>query len=598
MKPEFMRLRRALATAFVAILAATGLAIVAPLSASAHDSSLSPSASCTADGTYTVVYTGSTSNVPDSGKGHTATLTLTASAPASSSVSLSTSTVVGNTAYTITQKNIPGNAKSASIGVHLAWGDRAKADPTGRIALAGTCAPPPPAPGATLVPAAVCDTGSGTYTVDYTGTPSHAEGKSATLVTAITAGGGTVTAPGSVVGNAPFTISQKGIAGSATSAGLTATLSWADAKASPSSTIPLAGTCTKTKTPEVSVSAGVCTPTSGGPVGTVTVTLGTLVSGTEYTVQLFSGTTALATKTIDGTATGTSFAGLAPGTYHVVLSGGSTGSVTSNEATIGACIPNTPTISVTPTVCIDGTDGPDVRADAVAARSAVAATGAGEVEVTLSGLSPYTDYTIGLVAKGTTTPLLDSVSRGTADGGSTFSHSFTGVVPGDYQVVATGARAAVTSEAITMSFCPPTLALDPAITVNPTQCQQTGDTAGALSYDASDLNPAVNYRITLTQKSGAAVSGFTPVTVPSGKTEFSGTFTTVPPGTYIVTVESTDADSAASAQSDPIALSACDLTTLAFTGAGAYGPLGAVAALLLTLGGAIVLGRLRRRATL
>jgi hypothetical protein len=478
MKPEFMRLRRAFATAAVVALAATGIAILAPMSASAHDSSLKATSACAPNGTYTVTYTGTTTNVPGSGAGHTANLSVTAHSAGTTSTS--DTTVVGNATYFITQSGIPGTAKSASVSAHLAWGDGASANPSGSTTLAGTCAPP-------------------------------------TLVTP----------------------------------------------------------------PTASVSTTACVATAGGNVGDVHVTLAHLVNGTNYTVTLFKNGAAAGTKTISNSATSASFTGQAPGVYHVTVSGGSTGTITSNDSTLGACVAGTPKITVTPSVCVPS-----------------GMTGTGDLSVDLTGLTPFTDYTIDVVADGTTTPAVATSSTGTASGAKTYSHTFTGVAPGDYRVIVKGGPSIVTSDAASIGFCPPTLPLDPTLTVTPTQCEQTGDAAGEIDYVADDLNPAVHYHVTLTDSTGSAVTGFPAVTVPFGNTDFVSSFTGVPGGSFVVTVESTDAASSAHTESTPTAIGACDLKTLAFTGPGVFGPLGAVSALLLVLGGAIVLGRLRRRAAL
>ena len=68
-------LKKVLASVSALALALGMIALVAG-PASAHTGTLSVSAVCQNDGTYLVTYSGSTSNVPGSGPGHTATLTV------------------------------------------------------------------------------------------------------------------------------------------------------------------------------------------------------------------------------------------------------------------------------------------------------------------------------------------------------------------------------------------------------------------------------------------------------------------------------------------------------------------------------------------
>jgi hypothetical protein len=55
-------------------LAATAGLVTMAAPASAHTGTINGAATCGSDGTYTVIWSGVTSNVPASGSGHTATL--------------------------------------------------------------------------------------------------------------------------------------------------------------------------------------------------------------------------------------------------------------------------------------------------------------------------------------------------------------------------------------------------------------------------------------------------------------------------------------------------------------------------------------------
>ena len=72
-----------------------------------------------------------------------ATLTVGEIKPAGTTIAGAPATVTGNTTYGFTQ-TVPGTAKSAAATAFLVWGDGAKSDPIGTIALGGDCTPPAP----------------------------------------------------------------------------------------------------------------------------------------------------------------------------------------------------------------------------------------------------------------------------------------------------------------------------------------------------------------------------------------------------------------------------------------------------------------------
>jgi len=106
--------------------------------ASAHTGTLTVSAVCQNDGTYLVTYSGSTTNVPASGSGHTATLTVGEIQPVGATPVGAPSTVVGNTTYGWTEV-VPGSTTYVQSTAFLVWGDGAQSDPQGKKNLDGTC---------------------------------------------------------------------------------------------------------------------------------------------------------------------------------------------------------------------------------------------------------------------------------------------------------------------------------------------------------------------------------------------------------------------------------------------------------------------------
>ncbi len=193
------KLRRSwVAVATVALAASVGVVGFAT-PAGAHSGSISGVATCGSDGTYTIVWSGATTNVPTSGNGHTASLTVETSTsnpntfpyqPASSTVTPLTQTVVGNTTYSFTQTNIPGSTTHAEVTPYLHWGDGATSDPLGSLTLAGNCTQQVAVPAGPTASTPTCDTagsltvtppgehvtvtggktgdGPGTYTITYT----------------------------------------------------------------------------------------------------------------------------------------------------------------------------------------------------------------------------------------------------------------------------------------------------------------------------------------------------------------------------------------------------------------------------------------------
>lgn len=130
-------LKKILAGVSAMALALGMIALVAG-PASAHTGSLSVSAVCQNDGTYLVTYSGSTTNVPASGPGHTATLTVGEIQPVGAIPVGAPATVVGNTTYGWTEV-VPGSTTYVQSTAFLVWGDNVTSDPQGKKGLDGTC---------------------------------------------------------------------------------------------------------------------------------------------------------------------------------------------------------------------------------------------------------------------------------------------------------------------------------------------------------------------------------------------------------------------------------------------------------------------------
>lgn len=128
-------------------LTTAGLLALSELDASAHSAGLSGTATCTSDGTFTIHWTGTTSNVP---AGDTALVTTTTHSPAGSSVPGTIATALAaNAGYSFDQTGVPGDAGTASVSVHLKWTDTFAADSSNQVGGLTGCtpsAPPPPPP--------------------------------------------------------------------------------------------------------------------------------------------------------------------------------------------------------------------------------------------------------------------------------------------------------------------------------------------------------------------------------------------------------------------------------------------------------------------
>lgn len=137
----------------------------------------------------------------------------------------------------------------------------------------------------------------------------------------------------------------------------------------------------------------------------------------------------------------------------------------------------------------------------------------------------------------------------------------------------------------------------PSIELQTDQCSAAGSGLGTLAARMSDLDDTKNYFVRIVDSAGATVAGGEDQTltgVTSASVQFPGI---VNAGTYTAQLLIDPGKQLTATSASATTTGAC-LPTLAMTGPGVLIPLGSVAALLLTLGGAVVTGRLRRRMAL
>ncbi len=134
--PKLSALVAALTVAVVGIIGFT------PVSAGASDATITGSASCASDGTYSVTWSVTTSGVP---AGQSATVSQVGVSPYTP-VSGLPATVSGDASVSFVQSDIPASDSQASEDVLVTWGDTSVSPPTGYATLAGTCNPSPPPP--------------------------------------------------------------------------------------------------------------------------------------------------------------------------------------------------------------------------------------------------------------------------------------------------------------------------------------------------------------------------------------------------------------------------------------------------------------------
>ena len=342
-------------------------------------------------------------------------------------------------------------------------------------------------------------------------------------------------------------------------------------------TTDFAGTCTPPSSPVIALLVAPCV--AGGALGAVTAKMSDLTSGTTYRLSLHSSGGAVL-ETIEHTANSASFevsfAQRGPGTYYATVAIG-TGAVlaSSANATISEC-PSDVTVSVQLEPCT----------------LTVPERG---ISVQVDGLAPSTVYTIQLVDAAST--VVASVTT-PGDNLSSFAHTFTGFpTPGDYSITVLGAPEPVVSESVAVPLCDLETMAPPSIELTADSCDSASPTPAALTARMEDLDPTKTYYVRIVSASGATVAGGGDKMVTGSTTAVVAFPDITVPGDYTAQLLIDPGKQLAATSLASASLGMC-LPTLAMTGPGALVPLGAVAALLLTLGGAVVTGRLRRQVAL
>ena len=341
------------------------------------------------------------------------------------------------------------------------------------------------------------------------------------------------------------------------------------------------GTCVP-MTPDIGLVIQPCN--TGGSLGAVTANLSNLVVGSDYLLTLYSGAdVALDTLSLKATATSHSmpFAGHGPGEYYVAVSDPEGSLLTlSAKATIADCATEL-TITVQLEPCVS-------PAPSVAER---------EISIEVDGLAPSTVYTVQLVTDDAAHAVIASTTT-PGDNVATFAHTFTNVPsPGDYKIEVLGAPAPLVSDPITAPLCGLSTLAPPEIEMLVDQCDGVDPAQGAVSARVIELDATRTYYVRIVDGSGATVAGGSDRVV-TGVTTATVDFPGITaPGTYTAQLLIDPGKQLAATSPNSVDLMVC-LPTLAMTGPGVLVPLGSVAALLLTLGGAVVTGRLRRRMAL
>lgn len=351
--------------------------------------------------------------------------------------------------------------------------------------------------------------------------------------------------------------------------------------------------------PQIQIAVQPCLFGPGGAAGAVSVSLAGLTPGSQYQLGLWQNGNRVQNLNVVATAAGfsTAFADQAPGNYYATLSSsGGTQIAASNETVLDDCTPQTPQITLSLDSC-------DVRTGPSDRRS---------VSISLEGLTEGTSYVATLVdasamqarsAFAASTPL----SVTTSGSGTTFDYVFEDIpTPASWTLSIDAAGFELASAPLDTMLCELSTLPPPTITAAAQTCNAVTPSLGALTVTVADLEPSMNYYVTLVDSSGATVSGgeeqaVTGVT--SQELHFAGVSA---PGSYTAILRVGSTRALAASADTVVSLVSClstppsprSLPTLAATGIDdvttALAPLGL---LLLTAGGAaIALARLRRRA--
>ena len=568
MKPEFMRLRRAFAGTVAALLMATGIVVSSPaMSASATYNTITVTASCT-NYVWSINWT-----IANSERDKAETIT----SSSDQAIIAVGATIAEGDRYTKSETVSGPMTKKLTISAKWSNGvTRSNSKTIYPGDFQGTCAPPPPAdsPSISVAGSSCATTSASDGTVAFTLT-----GVTKAYTVKLMSGGTTVATTTNSGGNGGFT---KVAAGT-----YTITAAASDGPTATSAPFTM-GTCAP-KTPDIDLVAQTCR--TGGLLGAVTANLSNLTVGTSYVITLYSAVDGeLETLPLKATAETftTTFDGHGPGVYRVKVADQSGGLLTlSGDATIDACDTELAvTVQLQP--CTTSLPMNGQAASPPAER---------EISVVVAGMEPSTVYTVQLVTNDAAHTVIDSTTT-PGDTEMTFTHTFTGVPsPGEYRVEVLGGSERLVSEPISAPLCNLTTLAPPEITLNANQCEGVGRTSSPMSASVIELDATRTYYVRVVDSRGTTVVGGDDQAI-TGVTTAPGRFPRITaPGTYTAQLLIEPGKQLAATSADSVAVAVC-LPTLAMTGPGVLVPLGSIAALLLTLGGAVVTGRLRRRMAL
>lgn len=556
MKPEFMRLRRALAGTVAALLLAAGLVVLSPaVSASAHHNTISVTAACV-NHQWTITW-----KITNSEYDKSETIT-----HSSDESVIAVGTVIDR-AGTYTKTETVSGPVDKTLTVTAKWSNgytQTNAKTVRKSDFVGTCAPaetPKVIAAATGCVAYGTNDGTVSFTLSGVSKSYTVElRQGATVIQSTTSSGGS----GAFAGVAPGKYTVK---------------AWTAHKSVQTDEFEVLECAPNT--PIIALLAAPCV--TGGALGAVTAKMTNLNTGITYRLTLHSADgTVLETK--DHTATSasfeTSFTKRGTGTYYAT-----------------AAIGNGPVMATSANAVI--TDCPRGASVTVQLEPCAVSTGDSEREISVQvdGLAASTVYTVQLVTDDAARTVIASTT--TAGGTiSTFTHTFTGVPAGAYKVEVLGGSTTLVSDTVTAAGCGLDTLAPPSIEVLAASCEGVGSAAPApLRARMIDLDPASTYYVRIVDGSGAAVTGGQDRTVTGVATATVAFPGITAPGTYTAQLLVDPGKQLAATSPASSGVRMC-LPTLAMTGPGELIPLGGVAALLLTLGGAVVMGRLRRRMAL
>lgn len=276
-----------------------------------------------------------------------------------------------------------------------------------------------------------------------------------------------------------------------------------------------------------------------GDSAAVSVSVGDLYPGHNYTVELFDDTmTLIDSENLDGSnpTAIVDFSGLpAPGSYTVVVTDVAEQLSASQEFSLDLCPVVIPSVALTPHECtVPGGDSADV-------------------DVTLTSLLVGTQYTVSIVDAADNPVGTDQTFTATTDGEVL---NFIVPAPGSYTVTVTDDDHPDTSASSEFSVeaCP---ILVPELSITPEQCTVRGGDSGSIEVTVENLMIGTQYTVTIVDDADTAIPGVDPWTFTADETSESETFALPAGMQYTVTV--VDDDHAENSAETTVWLDPCPL---------------------------------------